>query len=173
MRFSMSLLPFNACQCLPMLIRHPLSVCLNKISPVCLTLQFFPTHVCIKKNALQPFSHSYSTPTVPQVFQIGLCGVIEADLGLSGNSWSGGSLREWRYFSTLQFPAAASISRGVSPRRHARPRVVAPRPRSGVRACPPNTVGQASGLSRVGPSRSAPPLWPPLGLRPIRCVHGG
>jgi len=39
---------------------------------------------------VQPFSQKSLTATVPKVFQIGLCGVEEADLELFGNSWSAG-----------------------------------------------------------------------------------
>jgi len=44
--------------------------------------------------AIQPFSQKSRTATVPRVFQIGLCGVVEADLELICNSWSAGFLRE-------------------------------------------------------------------------------
>ena len=43
---------------------------------------------------IQPFSQKSLTATVPKVFQIGLCGVVEADLELFCNSWSAGFLRE-------------------------------------------------------------------------------
>jgi len=46
---------------------------------------------------LQPFSHKSRTATVPKVFQIGLCGVVEADLELSWDSWSVGFLGEGMY----------------------------------------------------------------------------
>jgi len=42
----------------------------------------------------QPFSQKPLTATVPKVFQIGLCGVVEADLELFCNSWSVGFLGE-------------------------------------------------------------------------------
>jgi len=41
---------------------------------------------------VQPFSQKSLTATVPKVFQIGLCGVVEADLELFRKSWSGGFL---------------------------------------------------------------------------------
>jgi len=44
--------------------------------------------------ALQPFSQKSRTATVPKVFQIGLCGVVEADLELFWDSWSVGFLGE-------------------------------------------------------------------------------
>jgi len=49
---------------------------------------------------LQPFSQKSRTPTVPKQFQIGLCGVVEADLELFGNSCSAGVSRERLYQST-------------------------------------------------------------------------
>jgi len=50
----------------------------------------FTMHPCI----VQPFSRKSLTATVPKVFQIGLCGVVEADLELFCNSWSAGFLGE-------------------------------------------------------------------------------
>ena len=41
---------------------------------------------------IQPFSQKSLTATVPKVFQIGLRGVVEADLELFCNSWSVGFL---------------------------------------------------------------------------------
>ena len=161
---SPTLLPFNACPCLPMLIRHPLCVCLNIISPVCLTIQPFPTQVCLKENALQPFSQSSSTPTVPQVFQIGLCGVIEADLDLFGNSWSGGILRDPAVFLDFTVPrcgihppwclppSSRTASRGGSPSPVGCEGMPAKHRRAGLRpvACRPLPVGP----SPVAPARS-------------------
>ena len=47
---------------------------------------------------LQPFLKKSRTPSVAQVFQIGLCGVVvEADSQLFGNSWSARFLREQLY----------------------------------------------------------------------------
>jgi len=46
---------------------------------------------------LQPFSQEPRTATVPKVFQIGLCGVVEADLELFWDSWSAGFLGERLY----------------------------------------------------------------------------
>jgi len=46
---------------------------------------------------IQPFSQKSRTVTVPKVFQIGLCGVVEADLELFWDSWSVGILGEWLY----------------------------------------------------------------------------
>jgi len=46
---------------------------------------------------LQPFSQKSLTVTVPKVFQIGLCGVVVADLELFCNSWSVGFLGERLY----------------------------------------------------------------------------
>jgi len=46
---------------------------------------------------LQPFSQKSRTATVPKVFQIGLCGVVEADLELFWDSWSVGFLGERLY----------------------------------------------------------------------------
>jgi len=37
---------------------------------------------------VQPFSQKSRTATVPKVFQIGLCGIVEADLELFWDSWS-------------------------------------------------------------------------------------
>jgi len=47
--------------------------------------------------SIQPFSQKSLTATVPKVFQIGLCGVVEADLELICNSWSVGLLGERLY----------------------------------------------------------------------------
>jgi len=43
---------------------------------------------------LQPFSQKSRTPSVAKEFQIGLCGVVEADLELFCNCWSAGFLGE-------------------------------------------------------------------------------
>ena len=43
---------------------------------------------------VQPFSQKSRTPTVAKEFQIGLCGVVEADLELFCNCWSAGFLGE-------------------------------------------------------------------------------
>jgi len=43
---------------------------------------------------IQPFSQKSRTPTVAKEFQIGLCGVVEADLELFCNCWSAGFLGE-------------------------------------------------------------------------------
>jgi len=40
------------------------------------------------KRVLNPFFQKSRTPTVAKEFQIGLCGVVEADLELVCNSWS-------------------------------------------------------------------------------------
>jgi len=42
----------------------------------------------IRDSHVQPFSQKSLSATVPKVFQIGLCGVVEADLELICNSWS-------------------------------------------------------------------------------------
>jgi len=47
-----------------------------------------------ERGAVQPFSQKSRTPTVAKEFQIGLCGVVEADLELFCNSWSAGFLGE-------------------------------------------------------------------------------
>jgi len=46
---------------------------------------------------LHPFSVNSRTATVPKVFQIGLCGVVEGDMKLFCNSWSAGVLGERLY----------------------------------------------------------------------------
>jgi len=46
---------------------------------------------------LQPFSQKSRTPNVTKQFQIGLCGVVEADLELFCNCWSAGVLGERLY----------------------------------------------------------------------------
>jgi len=46
---------------------------------------------------LQPFAQKSRTPTVAKLFQIGLCGVVEADLALCCNYWSAGLLGERLY----------------------------------------------------------------------------
>ena len=61
--------------------------------------------------AVQPFSQKSLTATVPKVFQIGLCGVVEADLELFCNSWSVEILGE-----RLYLPPAAPIA--FSKKRH-------------------------------------------------------
>jgi len=43
---------------------------------------------------LQPFSQKSRTATVPKVFPIGLCGVVEADMEHFWDSWSVGVLGE-------------------------------------------------------------------------------
>ena len=53
---------------------------------------------------LQPFSQKSRTATVPKVFQIGLCGVVEADLELFWNSWSAGILGERLYTAVSASP---------------------------------------------------------------------
>ena len=50
---------------------------------------------------VQPFSQKSRTATVPKVFQIGLCGVVEADLELFWYSWSAGFLGERLYAANL------------------------------------------------------------------------
>jgi len=50
---------------------------------------------------IQPFSQKSLTATVPKVFQIGLCGVVEADLELFCNSWSVEFLGERLYAALL------------------------------------------------------------------------
>jgi len=46
---------------------------------------------------LQPFSQTSRTPTGTKQFQIGLCGVVEADLELFCNCWSAGFFGERLY----------------------------------------------------------------------------
>ena len=46
---------------------------------------------------LQPFSQKSRTPTGTKQFQIGLCGVLEADLELFCNCWSAVFLGERLY----------------------------------------------------------------------------
>jgi len=46
---------------------------------------------------LQPISQKSCTPTVAKEFQIGLCGVVEADLELCCNCWSAELLGERLY----------------------------------------------------------------------------
>jgi len=54
-------------------------------------------HIVGKVGRIQSFSQKSLTATVPKVFQIGLCGVVEADLELFCNSWSAGFLGERLY----------------------------------------------------------------------------
>jgi len=49
------------------------------------------------RQLLQPFSQESHTATVPKVFQIGICGVVEADLELFWDSCSAGFLGERLY----------------------------------------------------------------------------
>jgi len=51
------------------------------------------------EQALQAFSQKFRTSTVAKGFQIGLCGVVEADLELFCNCWSAIFLRERLYAS--------------------------------------------------------------------------
>ena len=70
-----------------------------------------------KCTSLQPFSQKSLTATVPKVFQIGLCGVVEADLELFCNSWSVGFLGE-RLYKLLYLPTSPknkSWSRSAPP----------------------------------------------------------
>jgi len=48
---------------------------------------------------LQLLSEKSHTATVPKVFQIGLCGVVEADLELFCNGWNAGFLGERLYMT--------------------------------------------------------------------------
>jgi len=50
-----------------------------------------------RSEKIQPFSQKSRTPTVAKEFQIGLCGVVEADLELFYNCWSAGFLGERLY----------------------------------------------------------------------------
>jgi len=52
---------------------------------------------CRSLSELQLFSQKSLTSTVAKEFQIGLCGVVEADLELFCNNWSEGFLRERLY----------------------------------------------------------------------------
>jgi len=56
-----------------------------------------PESGSIEGSHIQPFSQNSLTATVPKVFQIGLCGVVVADLELFCNSWSVGFLGERLY----------------------------------------------------------------------------
>jgi len=58
---------------------------------------------------LQPFSQKSLTATVPKVFQIGLCWVVEADLELFCNSWSVGFLGERLYDRFCGVPSCCQI----------------------------------------------------------------
>jgi len=49
---------------------------------------WFWKYALIRDSHVQPFSQKSLSATVPKVFQIGLCGVVEADLELICNSWS-------------------------------------------------------------------------------------
>jgi len=51
----------------------------------------------VGRYTVQRFSQKSRTATVPKVFQISLCGVVEADLELFCNSWSAGILGERLY----------------------------------------------------------------------------
>jgi len=57
--------------------------------------QSFDDKWCWKLAAqVQPFSQNSRTPNVAKKFQIGLCGVVEADLELFCKCWSAGFLGE-------------------------------------------------------------------------------
>jgi len=62
---------------------------------------------------IQPFSQKSRTATVPKLFPIGLCGVVEADSELFCNSWSAGFLGERLYARTSHGMASESLSRGI------------------------------------------------------------
>jgi len=51
---------------------------------------------------VQPFSRKSLPEIVPNVFQIGLYGVVEADLGLFCNRWSEGFLGKRLYDGLIQ-----------------------------------------------------------------------
>ena len=70
---------------------------------------------CVTRDAgyVQPFSRKSLTATVPKVFQIGLCGVVEADLELFCNSWSAGFLGE-RLYDSNPVQAGGCLTRGNS-----------------------------------------------------------
>jgi len=54
-----------------------------------------PSSICQDlKGIIQPFSQKSHTPFLAKEFQIGLCGVVEADLELFCNSLSAGFLGE-------------------------------------------------------------------------------
>jgi len=56
-----------------------------------------PARKLCKTRQIQPFSQESRTATVPKVFQISLCGVVEADLELFCTSWRSGFLGERLY----------------------------------------------------------------------------
>jgi len=60
-----------------------------------------------RNRRLQPFSQKSRTATVPKVFQIGLCGVADADLELFWKSWSVGFLGERLY---VEHPLTLNMS---------------------------------------------------------------
>ena len=65
---------------------------------------------------LQPFAQKSRTPTVAKLFQIGLCGVVEADLALFCNYWSAGFLGERLYNLTMwERPTTPFSDRGPPP----------------------------------------------------------
>jgi len=69
------------------------------------TTQFLGEEKFISKatvSFIQPFSQQSLTATVPKVFQIGLGGVVEADLELFCYSWSAGFLGERLYGHLMQ-----------------------------------------------------------------------
>jgi len=59
----------------------------GKLHAVCL-------HFLFEFVPLQPFYKKSRTLSVAEVFQIGHCGVVEADSELFYNSWSAGFLKE-------------------------------------------------------------------------------
>jgi len=71
---------------------------------------FFCKRFSYNENALyiQPFSQKSRTPTVAKEFQIGLCGVVEADLELFCNCWSAGFFGERLYL--LQYPLPVLVN---------------------------------------------------------------
>jgi len=76
-------------------------------------IQPFSSHTAVSpkiahyKRVLNPFSQHSRTPAVAKAFQIGLRGVVEADLELLCNSWSAEVMRERMCIADLQKLAVA------------------------------------------------------------------
>jgi len=111
---------FEAARCAPRLfvvslLRVPchLSSGWTKVSRHALQSTELPPTSYSTSGFIQPFSQKSRTATVPKVFQIGLCGVVEADLELSWDSWSVGFLGERLYSDSLDNPTLQLLKKKI------------------------------------------------------------
>ena len=125
---------------------------------------------------IQPFSQKSRTPTVAKEFQIGLCGVVEADLELFCDSWSAGFLGD----TTPRCRGKASVTEKQKP--PDTPGLPTPdRPPPDATRAVPRAAAVAALPCRRPPHLLTPPPpvarpWPPSdagGRHVVRCVGGG